>query len=87
MLMNCLLDAKNNMLVGKALAIFGLLRYWHDTAQIPHDVTSSVGMPPRMHSFTCPVFALKRKNDTVLHDEDEFLDQGHVHLLPAQTPR
>jgi hypothetical protein len=63
MLLNYPLDAKNNAPVAKAVAGFGLLCYWHDTnymarivvrvilkedAQIPHDVTMEVGMPPTM---------------------------------------
>jgi hypothetical protein len=79
MLLNYPLDAKNNTCVAKAVAGFGMLRYWHDTnykarivvkvllkeyAQIPHDVTITIGLPPIMKSWTSPVFALKRNNAT-----------------------
>lgn len=102
MLLNYLEDAKSNSLVAKAVADFGLFRYWHDTnylarivvrvllkddAQIPHDVTVSVGMLPHLRSSTCPVFALKRKNVTVLPDEDELPDVGPLHPLPVGPPR
>jgi hypothetical protein len=101
MLLNYPLDAKSNALVAKPVAGFGLLRYWHDTnymarivvrvilkedAGIPHDVSISVGRPPLMKSWTCPVFALKCKNVTLLADEDELLADGLLHPLPVGPP-
>ncbi|CAN6311412.1 unnamed protein product [Urochloa humidicola] len=74
-------DARNNAAISKALAGFGLLRYWYDTdnharivvkvhlhddAQIPHDIVVSAGLPSRVRSWTCPVFVLKRSGVTVL---------------------
>jgi hypothetical protein len=102
MLLNYPLDGKSNALVAKAVAGFGLFWYWHDTnymarivlrvllkedAQIPHDVTVSLGMPPRMRSWTCLVFSLKRKNVTVVPDEDELSAEGPLHPLPVGAPR
>uniref|UniRef100_K3ZZU5 Uncharacterized protein n=1 Tax=Setaria italica TaxID=4555 RepID=K3ZZU5_SETIT len=98
MLMGYPLDAKNNTAFAKAVAGFGLLRYWHDTnyraiivvrvflhddAKIPHDVTVSVGLPSCVRSWTCPIFALKKKNVTMLADEDPVPEYGPMHPLPA----
>ncbi|CAO2165702.1 unnamed protein product [Urochloa humidicola] len=80
-------DARNNNAISKALAGFGLLRYWYDTdnharivvkvhlhdeAQIPHDIVVSAGLEPRVRSWTCPIFVLKRSGVQVLGDEDFF---------------
>jgi hypothetical protein len=54
-----------------------------EDAKIPHDVTAEVGMLPTIRSWACPVFALKRKNVTVLANEDEMPDFGPLHPLPV----
>ncbi|CAL4888967.1 unnamed protein product [Urochloa decumbens] len=95
-------DARNNTAISKALAGFGLLRYWYDTdnharivvkvhlhddAEIPHDIVVSAGLPPRVRSWTCPVFSLKRTGVTVLGDEDFFPPNGPLHPMPHGPPR
>ncbi|OEL19441.1 hypothetical protein BAE44_0019540 [Dichanthelium oligosanthes] len=95
-------DARNNTAISKAVASFGLLRYWHDTSnnarilvkvhqnddtKIPHDVVVSAGLPPRARSWTCPAFVLKRKGVTKLGDEDQFQPVGPLHPLPVDAPR
>lgn len=60
--------------------------YLNDDANIPHDVTVSVGLPPRVRSWTCPIFALKKKNTTFLADEDPFPPKGPLHPLPMDAP-
>jgi hypothetical protein len=100
MLLRYPLDTKNNTCVAKAVEGFGLLRYWHDKnykahivvkvllkddAQIPHDVTVTVGLPPTMRSWTSPVFALKRKNATLLQDEDELPELGPLQSAPSAS--
>lgn len=102
MLMSFPGDFKNNEIIAKAVSGFGLLRYWHDTkniervvarmllhddAKIPHDVTIAVGLPPRIRSWTCPVFILKKKGATLLADEDPVLLDGVLHPLPPDAPR
>ncbi|CAN6248991.1 unnamed protein product [Urochloa humidicola] len=95
-------DARNNSAISKALAGFGLLRYWYDTdnharivvkvhlhddAEIPHDIVVSAGLPPRVRSWTCPVYILKRNGVTVLGDEDFFPPNGPLHPVPHGPPR
>ncbi|KAF8689755.1 hypothetical protein HU200_041673 [Digitaria exilis] len=78
-------DAKNNNAFRKAVAGFGLLRYWHDTnnharivvkvnlkedSVIPHGVVVSDVLPPRACSWTCPFFVVRRKPVTPLDSED-----------------
>ncbi|CAO2187980.1 unnamed protein product [Urochloa humidicola] len=102
MLMGFPLDARKNVEIAKAVLGFGLLRYWHDTsyearivvrvllnddAKIPHDVVVTVGVPPKARSWTCPVFALKKKSITMLPDEEPVLPNGPLHPLPAGPPR
>ncbi|CAN6329297.1 unnamed protein product [Urochloa humidicola] len=102
MLMGFPLDARKNAEIAKAVSGFGLLRYWHDTnyearivvrvllnddAKIPHDVVVSVGVPPKARSWTCPVFTLKKKNITMLADEEHVLPDGPLHPLPTGPPR
>ncbi|KAF8661800.1 hypothetical protein HU200_056755 [Digitaria exilis] len=80
-------DARNNNAIAKAVAGFGLLRYWydstnnarvvckvhlHDEATIPDDVVVAAGIHPRVRTWTCPVVVLKRKGVEVLGDEDDF---------------
>jgi hypothetical protein len=67
-------DLVNTASIAKAVAGFGLLRYWtnnvervvarvllHDDAKIPQDLIVAVGLPPRIRTWTCPVFTLKKK--------------------------
>lgn len=80
-------DARNNFAKSKAVAGFGLLRYWYDTtnnsrvvvkvylhdeARIPDDVVVTAGVEPRVRSWTCPVVLLKRKDVAINGDEDFF---------------
>jgi hypothetical protein len=39
-----------------------------------------------MSSWTSPVFTFKRKNATILQDEDELHDMGLLHPLPVGPP-
>lgn len=96
-------DARNNSAISKAVAGFGLLRYLHDStnnarvmckihndeARIPDDVVVSAGIQPNVHSWTCPVFVLKRKGVDVLGDEYAFplTDGGIAHPFPLRVPR
>ncbi|CAO2187764.1 unnamed protein product [Urochloa humidicola] len=95
-------DARNNNAISKALAGFGLLRYWYDTdnharivvkvhlhdeAQIPHDIVVSAGLEPRVRSWTCPVFMLKHSGVQALGDEDLFSPGGLVHPISHDPPR
>lgn len=78
-------DARNNSAIAKAVAGFGLLRYWYDSTNnarvvckvhlhnesvIPDDVVVTAGIDPKVRSWTYPVFVLKRKGIEVLGDED-----------------
>jgi hypothetical protein len=40
-----------------------------------------------MRSWTSPVFALKRKNATLLQDDDELPEIVPLHPLPVRPPR
>ncbi|KAF8714080.1 hypothetical protein HU200_028079 [Digitaria exilis] len=97
-------DARNNTALSKAVAGFGLLRYWydstnnarvvckillHDEAKIPDDVVVSVGLEPRVRTWTCPVYVLKRKGVQIPGDEDVFPppDGGLAHPFPPPPPR
>ncbi|CAN6371676.1 unnamed protein product [Urochloa humidicola] len=95
-------DARSNNAISKALAGFGLLRYWfdtdinaiivvkvhlHDEAEIPHDIVVSEGLAPKIRSWTCPVFVLKRQGIPALGDEDFFPPEGPVHPLSMDPPR
>lgn len=102
MIMSFPADARNNSSISKAVAGFGLLRYWHDTnnearivakinlsenAKIPHAVLVSAGLPPKTRSWMCPVFVLKHKNVTMLGDEGVIPSNGPLFPLPLQAPR
>lgn len=97
-------DVRNYTSIAKAIAGFGFLRHWYnstnnarvvckvhlnDEAKIPDDVVVSVGLDPRVHSWTCPVVILKRKGVTILGDEDAFppSDGGLAHPFPPPPPR
>lgn len=95
-------DAKNNTAIAKAVAGFGLLRYWHDTvnkarvvvkvnlkedSDIPHGVLVTAGVRPRTRSWTCPVFALKHKDVVALPDEDPIPPNGPLFPLSYYAPR
>nr|TKW32650.1 hypothetical protein SEVIR_2G181600v2 [Setaria viridis] len=60
--------------------------YLNDDAKILHNVVVSVGLPPRVRSWTCPIFALKKKNATFLADEDLVPPEGPLHPLPMDAP-
>ncbi|KAF8692472.1 hypothetical protein HU200_039569 [Digitaria exilis] len=96
-------DARTNSAIAKAVAGFGLLRYWYDStnnarvvckvhlnddARIPDDVVVSAGLHPRVRSWTCPIFLLKRKDVINLGDEDGFPppDGGLAHPFPPPPP-
>ncbi|KAF8662852.1 hypothetical protein HU200_055432 [Digitaria exilis] len=102
MLMSFPEDARSNSTIAKAVAGFGLLRYWHDTnnraqivvkvnlkddAAIPHGVLVSPGLPPRTRSWMCPVFVLKRKGVTMLADEEPTPPNGPLFPMPHYAPR
>ncbi|CAN6174190.1 unnamed protein product [Urochloa humidicola] len=95
-------DARSNNAISKALAGFALLRYWYDTdnnarivvkvhlhddAEIPHDIVVSAGLAPRVRSWTCPVYVLKRQGIPALGDEDFFPPDGPVHPIAVDPPR
>lgn len=90
-------DARNNSALEKAVAGFGLLRYWYDStnnvrvmckvhlydeARILDHVVVLVGLHPRVQSWTCLAVLLNRKGIVVLGDEDVFpLTDGDVLVL------
>lgn len=97
-------DARNNTAIAKALAGIGLLRYWydstnnarvvcevhlHDESHIADDVVVSVGIHPRVRTWTCPIYLLKRHDIINLGDEDGFphADGGLAHPFPPPPPR
>ncbi|KAF8666477.1 hypothetical protein HU200_053588 [Digitaria exilis] len=91
MIMGFHLDARNNKAIEKAhetnyrsrIVVKVLL---NDDVMIPHDVVVIVGSETRICSWTCPVFALKRSNRTMLGDEDQVLPDGLLHPLPMPPP-
>ncbi|CAN6372895.1 unnamed protein product [Urochloa humidicola] len=95
-------DARSNNAISKALAGFGLLHYWfdtdnnarimvkvhlHDEAEIPLDIVVFAGLAPKVCSWTCPMYVLKRQGIPALGDEDFFPPEGPVHPVSMDPPR
>lgn len=94
-------DARNNSTIAKAVAGFGLLRYWYDStnnacvvckvrlnddSKIPDDVVVTAGLEPRVRSWTCPVVIIKRKGVEFLGDEDIFPPADGCLAHPVPPP-
>nr|CAB3499740.1 unnamed protein product [Digitaria exilis] len=75
-------DARTNSAIAKAVHL-------NDDACIPDDVVVYAGLHPRVRSWTCPIFLLKRKDVINLGDEDGFPppDGGLAHPFPPPPPR
>lgn len=60
--------------------------YLNNEAKIPDSVKVNVGLPQRGHSWTVPVYVLKKKAVSEPPEEEVYVTEGPLHPLPFQPP-